>query len=836
MLFLFLLSGACGLIYEVIWQGMLNLVFGNTTFATATVVASFMGGMALGSFIFGRIADRFSKPLLVFAGLEIGIGLFAIVFPFLLASVSSIHIKLTSSFPASFYGGSLIKFLFCFLVLLVPSFLMGGTLPVISKFFVTSLRGMGRGIGSLYGINTLGGVVGAFCSVFFLINTVGVREITYGAAAVNILIAAAVWVLSRISVSGPAETQTRVADPQTEAGETYPGYIRWIVLTIYGISGFCALAYQILWTRILAFFLGNSTHAFAVILTTYLAGIALGSLLFARFLDRIRRPLILFAIVEIAIGLFGFLTLWEFTVLGRILDSSFIAFGGGWGALIVTRYIGSFLVMILPTLLLGLAFPLVNKIYTEKVGELGHGIGNVYSANTLGSIGGSFLAGFVLIPTIGITKSVLLVAVINVAVGTITAFSARFTKDRMKWAPSATAFVLAAVLAGAIIIPGSRYQTVYKGQKLLSYDEGASSTVAVVENDAGYKLLIVNGVYEVATDYTILRTFRMLGHLPLLLHPDPQNALVISFGAGVTTGAVATHDLQRIDTVEISPEVIEANQYFIEESQDVLSDPRVNLIVDDGRNFLLRTSNSYDVITADATHPTGSDSWVLYTQEFYELCRSKLNSDGYMAQWLPLHALAPVDYKTILKTFQSVFPETTIWFTNDYTILLGSTKKLEIDFEAFSRRLQVERIKEDLTAYNLDHPYDFLGSFIIGSDSIQAYTQGSRLNTDNHPYVQSAERRSRTDTNTSNMFALSSSLESVDPYLVNLGADAETIKTDIKRYSEVGRHILRARGYYYMKDTENQIEEYRRALLLNPADENVRYLLRLARGKIQNQD
>ena len=389
---------------------------------------------------------------------------------------------------------------------------------------------------------------------------------------------------------------------------------------------------------------------------------------------------------------------------------------------------------------------------------------------------------------------------INVALGTIAAFSARFTKERVKWVPYVSAIALVAVLVGAIIIPASRYQTVYKGQKLLSYDEGTSSTVAVVENDAGYKLLIVNGVYEVATDYTILRTFRMLGHLPLLLHPDPQNALVISFGAGVTTGAVARHDLQQIDTVEISPEVIKANQYFIEESQDVLSDPRVNLIVDDGRNYLLRTSNTYDVITADATHPTGSDSWVLYTQEFYELCRSKLNADGYMAQWLPLHALAPVDYKTIVKTFQSVFPETTIWFTNDYTILLGSVKKLEIDFADFSRRLREKRINEDLTAYNLDHPYDFLGSFILGSDSIKTYTQGSRLNTDNHPYVQSAERRSRADTNTSNMFALAGSLESVNPYLVNLGNEAETIKADIRKYSEMGRHILRARGYYYMGD------------------------------------
>jgi spermidine synthase len=831
VLILFFLSGASGLIYEVIWQGMLNLAFGNTAFATATVVASFMGGMALGSFILGRIADRYKKPLVVFAMLEIGIGIFALLFPIILSGVSDIQISIFQRFPTTFYASSLIKFVLCFFVLLVPSFLMGGTLPVISRFFVTTPGKLGGGVGRLYGINTLGGVVGAFSAIFFLITTIGVRQITYIAAGLNVLVALSAWVLSRYSVHDSHTKQTSDAKRQESPKQrVYPDSIRRMVLIVYSLSGLCALAYEILWTRILAFFLGNSTHAFAVILTTYLLGLALGSLLFSRFLDRIKRLLIAFAFVEVLIGLFALLSLWEFTILGRVLDNFFVILGGGWGALMATRYIGSFLVMLVPTLLLGIAFPLVNKIYTSDINRLGHGIGNIYSANTLGSIAGSFMAGFILIPAIGITKSMMLIASINVILGTVVAFSTIFTGYKAKWPALAAAAVLVGVVTAAIIVPSTRFQTLYRGQELMSYEEGSSSTVAVIKNEKGYKLLVVNGVYEVATDYTILRTFRILGHLPLLIHPDPQKALVISFGAGVTSGAVARHDLEQIDAVEISPEVIDANKYFIEESQDVLSDPRVNLIIDDGRNYLLRTTNHYDVITADATHPTGSDSWVLYTKEFYELCRGRLNPDGIMAQWLPVHALAPVDYKTIVKTFQTIFPDTTIWFTNDYTVLLGTTKELKIDFTRFSQRLQEKRIMEDLVDYNLDDPYDFLGSFIMGKESIIEYTKNHKINTDNHPYVQSAERRSRADTNPSNMFALAESAESVFPLLVNVGADAAAVEATVQRYSDVMRHIIRARGFYYMGSIQQQIGEYEEALSISPEDDNTKYLLELARG------
>jgi len=829
ILILFFLSGACGLIYEVVWQGMLNLVFGNTTFATTTVVASFMGGLALGSFCFGRLADRYKRPLRLYACLEISIGIFAILFPFILSGISAIHVNISQHFPTTFYVSSLIKFALCFLVLLIPSFLMGGTLPVISKFFVTTFEKLSWGVGSLYGSNTLGGVVGAFCAVFFLVTALGVKETTYTAAAINILIAGVVFGLSIFLASdNPEKPKQRAKKAAKIEQPVYPVYIRRVVLVVYALSGFCALAYEILWTRVLVFFLGNSTHAFAVVLTTYLLGLALGSLIFAKFLDKRKHLLTLLAFVEAFIGLFALLSIWEFSKLGNILDYFFALFGGDWGALIGTRYIGSFLIMLIPTLLIGIAFPLVNKIYTRNLNGLGHGIGNIYSVNTLGCIVGSFMAGFVLIPAIGITKSIMLIALVNLILGAVMAASTLFTRYRVKWATMVIGATLIAVLVTTIITPTAMLQRLFRGQEMVYYEEGASATVSVVRNEKDFKYLVINGVYEVSTDYNALRTFHMLGHLPLLLHENPQKALIISFGAGVTSGAVAKHDLQQIDAVEISSEVIEANKYFVEENQDILTDPRVNLIIDDGRNYLLRTTNRYDVITADATHPTGSDSWVLYTKEFYELCRERLNPDGLMAQWLPVHALAPVDYKTIVNTFQTVFPDTTLWFTNDYTILVGATKELTIDFTLFSQKLQDRQIKEDLAKFNLDDPFSLLGSFIMGKESIAKYTENAQLNTDNDPFVQSAERRSRKDTNPLNMLELSESIESVFPLLTNMGTEASAVETNLQRYAEVERHIIRARAFYYMGMIQQQIDEYQQALAINPEDNNIKYLLELA--------
>lgn len=779
ILVLFFLSGAAGLIYEVVWQRMLVLVFGNTTLATTTIVAAFMGGLALGSFWFGRLADRYSRPLRLYAFLEVGIGVFAVLFPFILSGVTSIYISISQSLPTTPLLLNLIRFVLCFLVLLIPSFLMGGTLPVISKFFVTRLEKLSWRVGSLYGSNTLGGVIGAFAAGFLLINWLGARETAYVAVALNILIAGLAFGLSQVLVSDSPSSPRRRGGQRSETDrQAYPKHISTLILVVYALSGFCALAYEVLWTRLLVFFLGNTTYAFTTMLTTFLLGLALGSLIFARFLDRGRHLLTTLAIVEILIGLFAILSVWQF---GGLRDMILGLYGPSWYTATGIRYIGAFLVMLFPTLLFGIAFPLVNKIYVNNLASLGHGIGNLYSANTVGAVIGSFAAGFMLIPMMGITRSIMLIASINLVLGAVVWFSGFKARDRVKWGTTGAAVVLVAAVVATVAAPSIQLQKLSPGQELLYYGEGSSATVVVGQYRNGMKELRVNGVYEVQTDDHSLRTFHMLGHLPLLLHENPQKALVVAFGTGITSGAVAEHPLQEIDAVEISADVIEANAYFLRESQEVLDDPRFNLVIDDGRSYLLRTESRYDVITSDSTHPIAGDSWILYTREFYELCRERLNPDGIMAQWLPLQGLAPVDYKRILKTFQSVFPDTTLWLANEYTLIIGSKGGLTIDYSRLAQRFQDKNIKDDLLQFGVSDPVALLSGFMMGKEAIALYTQGVSISTDNNPFVQFAESRKEPGTYNRILSELTRLRESVVPLLTNMGDEASTIESRLAR-------------------------------------------------------
>jgi spermidine synthase len=385
--------------------------------------------------------------------------------------------------------------------------------------------------------------------------------------------------------------------------------------------------------------------------------------------------------------------------------------------------------------------------------------------------------------------------------------------------------VLAARSTGIIL------QRVNRGDTLLYYHEGASSTVAVIRNDEGHNDLLVNGIYEVPTDYGALRTFHMLGALPLLLHHDPQNALVLCFGAGVTTGAVAQHGLGRIDAVELSPEVIAANTYFAAENQSVLGDPAVHLTENDGRNYLLQTIARYDVIVSDATHPDSGDSWVLYTKEFYELCRARLNPRGIMTQWLPMHALAPIDYKTILKTFQSVFPQTTLWFTNEHTVMVGATDTFTIDVERLAERLRDSDVKKDLAPFFFDEVDSILASFVMGPQSVVDYTREATINTDDHPFVLSSEMRSRVNTISLNLWELSEATESIFPFLTGVVGGAEPQSARCEAYRGALTHLLRAQSFNYRGLFREQILEYSKALAVNPEDENIAHLLRIEESR-----
>ena len=350
-------------------------------------------------------------------------------------------------------------------------------------------------------------------------------------------------------------------------------------------------------------------------------------------------------------------------------------------------------VMLVPTFLMGLLFPIAARIHASEMRRLGRRIGSIYAGNTGGAILGAFTAGFVWIPLVGTQRTILLLAAINLAIGaTVLLLDPRVPRRRTVAVGGAAALIVIAALALPDSFLAGRFAR--GGAALLYYDETTAGTVTVQGLPDGGKVLRVNGAGEVPTDDDSIRTFRLLGSLPLLLHAEPREVLVVAFGGGITLATVEAHGPDRIECVEMVPAVVGAADHFADYNREVyrrLDGDPIELIFDDGRNHLLRTERRYDVIVADATHPGTSDSWVLYTADFYHLTRQRLRAGGMLAQWLPLHGLTPDDYRTILRTFRVHYPHASVWLTPGYTVLLGATEPVVFDFERIASRLAVPR-------------------------------------------------------------------------------------------------------------------------------------------------
>ena len=850
ILILFFLSGACGLIYEVAWHKMLSLVFGNTTFATSAILASFMGGLALGSFYFGRIVDKHKKPLKLYAYMEIGIGIFAALFPFVILGITKIYIIAYQHFHTTFYLISLIKFVLCFLVLLIPSFLMGGTLPVISKFLVRKYKNLGWDVGSLYGSNTMGGVMGSFLAGFFFISLLGVKETTYAAAVANIVIAIVALGLNRFSASDDLRNETELKSKGKNIEETthqvYSGYIIHIVLLVYALSGFCALAYEVLWTRTLVFFLSNTIYSFTIMLTTFLFGSALGSLIFAKLIDKRKHLLNLLVLIELLIGLFAIISIWSFSILGDLTSYFWIKLGKSWFATVVVYFVCSFSIMFIPTLLMGIAFPLVIKIYTNFK-KIGRSIGNIYSVNTLGCVLGSFAAGFIIIPLIGITKGIMFIAFINLILGIIVLFFTPFSTSRIKYAT--VTVVVAIIVVSSIVIPQFKSLGLYspwfadlkRGGKILFYKEGVSATVSVhqwpldpFENEA-YRVLEVNGI-NVAGNYPGLRaTQKLQGHLPLLLYKassgkDPQNVFILGLGSGESSYSITRHRIKKVDCAELVSDEIDALPYFRELNKDLLSNPKFNLKIGDARNFHLADQENYDVIESDSVHPM-IDIYV-YTKEYFQICKKKLTEKGIFSTWIPLFSLSDQNLKTLLKTFHSVFPHLSIWFTPTYrtrhALLVGTNTELKIDFKLLQQELQNYEIKKSLEEVGLDDIYVLLNCFITDERKVNKYMENSLINTDNNLYLAHCipKQKSAGEKTVSEILEVFNKLGTpVFPYLENMGEDERTIEKTLANLFYARKYVIQGLAYDSKGDFENEIYEFEKALFINPEDKNTKLLL-----------
>lgn len=744
VLLLFCLSGLTALVYEVVWRRMLSVVLGGSIYATAAVLSAFMGGLFLGSIVVGRWADRWKNPLRGYGLFELLIAAFALAFPAacsLLVSLQPYFYPFLGEHPLALTG---VKFAVSFVLLLLPTFLMGGTFPLLSKFYLRSPISVGKGVGRLYSVNTFGAVLGTVLAGFFLIREFGARGANLAAIALNAIVGITAIALSTRRSLKPAP----VLSPPEAPSETFPGSTRSIVLLLFALSGFTALSYEVLWTRVLVFVVGNTTYSFAIMLSTFLLGLALGSYLFAKYLARAKGLFIMACVIQILIAVFA--------LIGVAVTRSYQSLFEGlknlfpdwsYGSYTFVRYVIAAIALLPQAILFGMIFPAVVGIYAGRHEKLGGDVGRAYASNTLGAVLGSVAAVFLFIPALGLAGAMLLTAVLNIVIGLVFVGISPHLSSRAK-VLSATGTLVA---FGCLVIGlppridvGSASEGIHgKRGDLIFYREGVSGTVAVfLDPEQRLKMMQIDGNPQVPTDLDALQAFHLLGHLPFFIHPHPQDVLVTAFGGGITTGAILSHPVERVDAVEICPSVFEAAKLFAEENNGALEDSRLRLIVGDANNYAKATSRTYDVIASDATHPGASESWVLYTREFYTACRKLLREGGVMCQWVPLHALPTKDLKTILRTFQSVFPHASLWFARGYTVILGTPQPLVIDAESINNVLQAnEETFAQFRRVHLENVPAILKNLILDEHGFRRFAGDSPIATEDNSPLAFAERR-----------------------------------------------------------------------------------------------
>ncbi len=837
LLILFFLSGACGLIYEVLWVRMLGLVFGNTIYAVSTVLAAFMAGLALGSWYFGKYIDRSTSPLKVYGMLEAGIGIYCILTPILFMIIQKIYISLGATQVTA--GPILLIFLLGFITILIPTALMGGTLPVLSKYFVGQTEDIGSNVGILYSVNTWGAVLGAFATGYILIMLLGVEGTLYVAAATNLAIAGVVFLLAKgVAPLAMRQRETSVVTPKISPPSLLTTRYSLLVLIAIGLSGFTALTYEVVWTRVLSMVLGSSVYAFATMLCAFLAGIALGSMIYAKFsggrtlqgaketqaeaCDYHTRSIVNFGFIEGGIGVSVLLLIPIFGILPFTFLKIFKAVGQNFVGFQFFQFLLAFGVMLVPTTLFGATVPLACKIYSgSRQKAVGNSVGNVYAANTIGAILGSILAGFVFIHLIGLQKTITIVAMINIGLailllnfGLVAGRSEVGNKER-RLKPAATIvtyFLLFFSISYATLVPqwnkkiiasgiyqyapdylresslnpkkeGEIWKRKMEGKEMLFYKEGTHFTVAVQKHQSGVIGLSIDGKTDASNNFQgDMITQLLSAHLPLLLHPNPEDVLVIGLASGVTLGAVTRwEDVKEIDCVEIEPVMIEASHYFDEWNNKSLEDKRVKIIINDARNYLLTTKKKYDIIISEPSNPWITGCAPLFTKEHFELVKSRLKPDGVYCRWVQIYNMRPQDYKVIINTLSSAFPDISIWnASGGDTLILAIPEKLSIDYEKLKEKFIIA--KPDLEKIYLNEPIDLLTKF-----SMIPNFNKTKLNTDNLPLIEFSAARNLYNPKVSGR-TYQMLLENTEPassYLTNFTRYTSLVKT----YLDKGLYI-----------------------------------------------
>ena len=744
----FLLSGAAGLIHEVVWARLLGHVFGATSLAISTVLAAYMGGLALGSYWIGRRTARLKNRPRAYALMELGVGAFALLIPLMLAGVEPLYGWLWRTLHVSPAVFTLLRFLVAGGVLLGPTFLMGATLPVLADYLAGRLPGKGRRLAPqwLYTVNLIGAVLGVAAGGFGLMPGLGIWGTIFVGAALNIVVGLIVLLLPR---DCDAEVESSTAARASGASRRHS-----LLLAAALVSGFTSFATQVAWTRVLVLVVGSTTYAFSTVLLVYLVALAAGSAWASRRGDRLKDvgPDLAAAHMLMALGLLG--AILAVNALPEWYPRLVLAWGPeSLAGIVAMNSTAVFAILIVPVLFAGAILPLamVGILREDPGGSSGTGemIGGIYAINTVGAILGAIVGGFVLIPAIGSENTLLSMALIAAILGVVFAFA----PPRRPWLANSCLAAAALVLVGSLVSPGWRHhalnaglfetgrrdegRTSDRGDKPLYHREGATATVMVMQSPRGGTYLRINGRTNASDGPNDMSTQVLVAQIPLLLAPHGGDVFIIGVGSGVTMGAALQSPVRRVTTVEMESAVVDASRFFLHVNHDPLNDPRLVLHRDDARHILLASRDDYDVIISEPSHPWVAGVANLFTRDFFETAAKRLREDGLFAQWLQTYQISYDSFRVLLATFQSVYPEVLIFRSRGTDcILVGSRRPLKIDLADLDRRWADPAVAAETARVGIDRPEDLLAALYTGPDDVRAIVAGAPINTDDNMYVE----------------------------------------------------------------------------------------------------
>ncbi len=725
-------SGAAALIFQVLWIKQLSLVVGVDVYAITTGVSAFFGGLAIGSLVFGRRADQVKRPLMLYAGLELGVGVCGLGTTISLAHAGPLFVAITQ------YAG-ILAWALPFILLGIPAVMMGGTLPALVRSRELQRGEVARSGGILYAVNTAGGIVGALAVPFLLIPLLGVRGCALAAAGINLLLAGAAVILQRST-----EADSSANEPRKVAGR---GPDSRAALLLYTFAGAIALGYEVAWSQVVVQFTSTRTFSFAIVLATYLAGLVAGSMLYARWCHRVRSPWSFFGTLIAGAGLVALLEVamlgdWLFHLQAQGEEMVRAATGSELSAMCARFLIAAIVIVFVPTVCLGAAFPAALRLIASS-GRAGTDVGAVLGLNTAGGVVGTLLTGFILVPKLGIVHTLGALAIGAAVIGVLAEMREPNSRRVTRWLLPAMGAV--AVLTAARM-PADRMVRLLpemRGGELRFYAEDPGGTVAVLEQgttDASFRRLYVDGVSNSGDSMPSLRYMRLQALLPLIIHNgEPRSSLVIGFGTGITTGALLRFPgLQQRVCAELLKGVVRAGPLF-QGNFDAASSAKVDIRLRDGRYELLADTERYDLITLEPPPPSAAGVVNLYSSDFYRLARSRLQPNGLFAQWWPLATQNDEDSRSLVRSFLEVFPHASLWTTELHEMLLvGSAEPVELDATMISSRFSQPQVASALGEVGIASPEALLATWITDRTGLERYVNGALPVTDDRPRIEYA--------------------------------------------------------------------------------------------------